>query len=189
MLCPYEEYNGSLPRCIPAGRRATETLIRRLTLDKKRYPNVFQISGLVTGVQADPDKPKYLKQVVIQNSETGAKENIDAMLVVGKVFMNHEPIMSLIVYLDCTGPTRGGMKWLPQAGFRQSQSLEDLTVSYDPQMRYASFKYKLPKDFVNKIPEEVKAAAGLFVYRGEASYSQTLMGASKLESDFSKWLL
>ncbi|KAK7469989.1 hypothetical protein VKT23_001424 [Stygiomarasmius scandens] len=167
MLCPYEEYNGSLPKCIPAGRRATETLIRRLTLDKKRYPNIFQISGLVTGVQADPAKPKYLKQVVVQNSETGAKENIDAMLII-----------------DCTGPTRGGMKWLPEAGFRQSRSLEDLTVSYDPQMRYASFKYKLPRDFVNKIPEEVKDAAGLFVYRGDASCSQTLMGASKLESDF-----
>ncbi|KAK7469990.1 hypothetical protein VKT23_001425 [Stygiomarasmius scandens] len=165
ILCPYDEYNGTLPQGAQAGRRATETLIRRLTLDNKRYPNISQIPGSAIGVEVDPAKPKYLKRVIIQNSETGLKEYLDATLVI-----------------DCTGPARAGMKHLPQAGF--GKLLEDLTASYDPQMRYATFNYKFSQEFFTKLPEETKVAPGLFVYKGDPKHSQGIVAATKLEGDY-----
>ena len=40
-----------LPDNTHASRQAQETLLRRLTLDKKRFPNIQQIAGLVVGGQ------------------------------------------------------------------------------------------------------------------------------------------
>jgi len=81
-LVPYDEFGGLLPRTIQAGRQATETLIRRLTLNSKEYPNISQISGTVTGANVDSGNPNFFKAVCIQTA-TGPEE-IDAALVIGK---------------------------------------------------------------------------------------------------------
>ncbi|KAF5358630.1 hypothetical protein D9758_007762 [Tetrapyrgos nigripes] len=170
MIAPYEEYSGNLPKTIRSGRRATETLIRRLTLDKSHYPNITQIAGSVVAVEADSVDPKYLKKVAIQRTETGLKENLDATLVI-----------------DCTGPARAGSKWLQELGFgRNPKPLEDLTNSYDPQMRYATFNFKMPSDVSKRFPEydELDKAGGPFAYRGDPSHSQVLVGAAFLERNF-----
>ena len=81
-LVPHDEFGGSLPRTAQAGRQGTETLIRRLTLNSKRYPNISQISGTVTGVGVNSANPKFLKTVRIRTA-AGLKE-IDATIVIGK---------------------------------------------------------------------------------------------------------
>jgi len=80
-LVPHNEFSGSLPRTAQAGRQGTETLIRRLTLNTKEYPNISQIPGTVTRVWADPANPEFLKTVTIE-TEAGLRE-LDAALVVG----------------------------------------------------------------------------------------------------------
>jgi len=84
-LVPHDEFGGSLPRTAQAGRQGTETLIRRLTLNSKEYPNISQISGTVTGVGVDSINPKFLNTVQIQTA-AGPKE-IDAALVIGKIYI------------------------------------------------------------------------------------------------------
>lgn len=50
ILEPLKQYNGQLPPHLFAGRRGTETLLRRLVLDKARFPNIVQIAGTVTSI-------------------------------------------------------------------------------------------------------------------------------------------
>jgi len=90
LLCPYEEYEkqkekhgGALPKSAASSRQATETLIRRLTLDKKRYPNITCIPGLVVGVERKEGVEGYLGKVVVQR-DNGVREEIDAALVIGE---------------------------------------------------------------------------------------------------------
>jgi hypothetical protein len=66
--------------------------------------------------------------------------------------------------------------------------VNDLTISYDPQMRYATFKYRLPSDISEKLPEynELSKTPGLFGYVGDAKHSQVAVGCTFLESDFGK---
>ncbi|KAF5371191.1 hypothetical protein D9758_004304 [Tetrapyrgos nigripes] len=170
LLAPYHEYGGTLPDAVRSGRRATETLIRRLTLDKTHYPNITQIAGSVIGVEVDSANPKYLKKVTIQRAETGLKEDLDAVLVV-----------------DCTGPARAGIKWLQEAGFgKNPKPFEDLTVSYDPQMRYSTFKFEMPPDVEERFPEykELSKIGGAFAYKGDARYSQVLVACTFVERNF-----
>ncbi|THU97261.1 hypothetical protein K435DRAFT_69481 [Dendrothele bispora CBS 962.96] len=167
-LVPHEEYGASFPQTIGAGRQGTETLIRRLTLNTKEYPNISQISGLITGVRIDSKNPKFLESVQIQ-TEAGLKE-IKASLVV-----------------DCTGPAQAGQEWIRSAGFAAGpKALDKLTVSYDPRVRYSSFRFQMPPEVSNKVPEydEENATGGLFIYKGDPSVSQTYCGAMKIEADF-----
>lgn len=50
ILEPLKQYDGKLPPHLFAGRRGTETLLRRLILDKERFPNIIQIAGTVTSI-------------------------------------------------------------------------------------------------------------------------------------------
>ncbi|KAK7453513.1 hypothetical protein VKT23_011792 [Stygiomarasmius scandens] len=167
-LVPHNEFSGSLPRTAQAGRQGTETLIRRLTLNKKEYPNISQIPGTVTGVRADPANPKFLKAVTIE-TETGLRE-LEAALVV-----------------DCTGPARAGQEWIRHAGFVEEPGILDkLTVSYDPRIRYSSFKVHIPEDLAAKLPEygDENATGGLFLYKSDPNVGQTYIGAMKVDGDF-----
>ncbi|KAK7450995.1 hypothetical protein VKT23_012672 [Stygiomarasmius scandens] len=169
ILCPHHEYGGSVPSTILAGRRATETLIRRLTLDRKMYPNIEQIVGTVTAVTVDPGNPRYLDKVRIRTD--GGLRELDAALVI-----------------DCTGPTRAGEKWLRHAGFGGGKVPlnEKLTASYDPQMHYVTFGLTIPPSIATKLPEyeEKKNAPGIFAYKGDASKTSAVCVAAKGESDF-----
>ncbi|THU91062.1 hypothetical protein K435DRAFT_841195 [Dendrothele bispora CBS 962.96] len=167
-LVPHEEFGVSFPRTIGTGRQGTETLIRRLTLNTKEYPNILQISGMVTGVRVDPKNPKFLESVQIQ-TEAGLKE-IEVALVI-----------------DCTGPARAGQEWIRSAGFTAgSEALDKLTVSYDPRVRYSSFRFQMPPEVSNKVPEfdEEQATGGFFSYKGDPSITQTACAAAKIEADF-----
>ncbi|THU97258.1 hypothetical protein K435DRAFT_857772 [Dendrothele bispora CBS 962.96] len=167
-LVPHDEFGASFPRTIRAGRQGTETLIRRLTLNTKEYPNISQIPGIVIGVQVDSKNPKFLESVQVQ-TEAGLKE-IKASLVI-----------------DCTGPARAGQEWIRSAGFTVTpKALDKLTVSYDPRVRYSSFIFRMPPEVSDKVPEygNELATGGLFVYKGDPSITQTYCGVMKLESDF-----
>ncbi|THV03384.1 hypothetical protein K435DRAFT_852044 [Dendrothele bispora CBS 962.96] len=167
-LVPHEEFGASFPQTIGAGRQGTETLIRRLTLNTKEYPNISQVTGSVTGVRVDSKNPKFLESVQIQ-TEAGLKE-IKASLVI-----------------DCTGPARAGGEWIRSAGFTAGpKALDKLTVSYDPRVRYSSFRFQMPPEVSNKVPEfdEEQATGGLFIYKGDPSITQTYCGAMKIEADF-----
>jgi hypothetical protein len=90
---------------------------------------------------------------------------------------------------DCTGPARAGIKWLQGVGLgMKPKPVSDMTISYDPQMRYATFKYKLPSDISEKLPEynELSKTAGLFAYKGDAKHSQVIVACQLLENDFGK---
>ncbi|THU91057.1 hypothetical protein K435DRAFT_863771 [Dendrothele bispora CBS 962.96] len=167
-LVPHEEFGASFPRTIGAGRQGTETLIRRLTLSTKEYPNISQISGLVTGVRVNSRNPKFLESVQIQ-TEAGLAE-IKASLVI-----------------DCTGPARAGREWIRSAGFTVGpKALDKLTVSYDPRVRYSTFRFQMPPAVSDKVPEYEKetATGGLFAYKGDPSITQIYCGAMKIEADF-----
>ncbi|THU97455.1 hypothetical protein K435DRAFT_778036 [Dendrothele bispora CBS 962.96] len=187
VLCPHHEYStGSVPSTILAGRRATETLIRRLTLDQQTYPNIQQISGTVTGVKrtttnSDDGTDRYLDKVTIR-TESGDSRSITE-------------IISVLV-VDCTGPTRAGEKWLRHAGFlaNGSNNIENSslkssklkTATYDPQMHYMTFGLSIPPSIAATIPEyvEKKDAPGIFAYKGDASKTNTVCVAAKGEGDF-----
>ncbi|KAF5358627.1 hypothetical protein D9758_007741 [Tetrapyrgos nigripes] len=167
-LVPHKELGPSFPLTARAGRQGTETLIRRLTLDKNEYPNIEQIAGTVIGVDADPKNSRYLKTVHVQ-TEAGV-EDIDAILVI-----------------DCTGPAKAGPGWIQRAGFGGgSKPLDKLTVSYDARMRYASFRFRLPAEMLSKLPEYEKerSTGGLFIYIADANLAQTYCGAMDAEGEF-----
>ncbi|KAK7453512.1 hypothetical protein VKT23_011791 [Stygiomarasmius scandens] len=169
-LVPYDEFGGLLPRTIQAGRQATETLIRRLTLNSKEYPNISQISGTVTGTNVDPGNPNFLKTVCIQTA-TGPEE-IDAALVI-----------------DCTGPAKAGQEWIRNAGFGgEPKALDKLTVTYDPRVRYSSFIFRITADLAARVPEYEKehSTGALFMFKGDPNVSPTICAAMKIEEDFGK---
>jgi len=67
--------------------------------------------------------------------------------------------------------------------------LDDLTVSYDPQMRYASFKFNIPPQLAldRGVPEFINATkeVGMFTYRGGKD-CPVIVAGSKLEGDRGK---
>ncbi|KAF5344483.1 hypothetical protein D9758_014135 [Tetrapyrgos nigripes] len=158
-IAPHDEFGGSFPLTAMAGRQATETLVRRLTLNKKMYPNIEQIAGIVTGVDADEKDPRYLKTVRVRTNE-GEDRELDAALVI---------------------------EWIKGAGYGSGPNpLDELTLSYDPRMRYASFKLRLPKDLISKLPEyERESSTGaLFLYKADPSVARTYCGAMDAEGEF-----
>ncbi|KAF9021118.1 hypothetical protein BDZ89DRAFT_1138208 [Hymenopellis radicata] len=128
---PYAQYLGNLPKTFYASRKALETLIRRLALNPKSFPNIQQMVGTVVGVTTDPAKPGYLRQVSVRTQD--GIFDIDAALVV-----------------DCTGPTQAGLKWLQRAGF--GASLDSLTVSFDAKMHYSSCRMVVSPSLAKRLP-------------------------------------
>jgi len=68
--------------------------------------------------------------------------------------------------------------------------LDKLTVTYDPRVRYSSFRFHITEELAAKVPEYEKenATGGLFIYKGDPSVSPTYCGAMKVEGDFGKLL-
>ena len=80
---PKNEYNGDLPTIICAGRPGLETLIRRLVIGRKRYPNIEMAQGTVTGYDVDPEKPRYLSKVLFRRASDNKIISIPATMVIG----------------------------------------------------------------------------------------------------------
>uniref|UniRef100_D8QGF9 Uncharacterized protein n=1 Tax=Schizophyllum commune (strain H4-8 / FGSC 9210) TaxID=578458 RepID=D8QGF9_SCHCM len=118
-----------LPNNTHASRQAQETLIRRLTLDKKRFPNIQQISGLVVGLQ----RHAYGVQGHSSVQTVAVRIGNDVVNVPGALFV------------DCTGSSHG-LKWLARAGYGQvlpprALPLRDIIVTYDPKARFSALTF------------------------------------------------
>lgn len=77
---PYNQYNGTLPDTMTAGRPGLETLMRRMVLGD-RYRNIQQVIGTVTGVSRDASNSRRLDHVMIRTA--GGTQEIKAAIVVG----------------------------------------------------------------------------------------------------------
>ncbi len=64
---PYNQYNGTLPDTMTAGRPGLETLMRRMVLGD-RYRNIQQVIGTVTGVSRDASNSRRLDHVMIRTA-------------------------------------------------------------------------------------------------------------------------
>ena len=73
--------DNALPQTVHASRHGLETLLRRLLIGTKQYPNVEQVVGTVTGVINSGGDPTMLKGVSIRTHD--GEKTIAAALVVG----------------------------------------------------------------------------------------------------------
>jgi hypothetical protein len=64
-----------------ATRHGIETLLRRLVIGTKQYPNIQQIVGTVTGVIPSESDPSTLQGVLVRTSN--GEITLPASLVVG----------------------------------------------------------------------------------------------------------
>ncbi|KAL1720184.1 hypothetical protein EV715DRAFT_197336 [Schizophyllum commune] len=122
----------NLPDNTHASRQAQETLLRRLTLDKKRFPNIQQIAGLVVGVQ---------RHAYGRSSVEGVSDVQSVSVRVGKDIVS----VPGALFVDCTGSSHG-LKWLARAGYgqalpRRTLPLNELTVTYDPKARFSALTF------------------------------------------------
>ena len=76
-----EKDYSALPKTFYATRHGLETLLRRLLLGNKQYPNVEQVVGTVTGVIASESDPNTLKGVSVRTDD--GEKTIAAVLVIG----------------------------------------------------------------------------------------------------------
>ncbi|KAM6501577.1 hypothetical protein JOM56_001554 [Amanita muscaria] len=140
---PLEEYKGSLPPILCAGRPGLETLLRRLVVGRKQYPNIQLIQGTVTGCEIDSENPKYLSKVVFRRASDNQTIAIPATMII-----------------DCTGPARAGMKMLRRLGYGMATtnqpSLDELTVHYNQNVHYSSFDVPATDDLIQRLPLEAR---------------------------------
>ncbi|KIY70453.1 hypothetical protein CYLTODRAFT_442013 [Cylindrobasidium torrendii FP15055 ss-10] len=131
---PKTHFGGSLPNTMYASRRGLETALRRRVLDPKAYPNIVQIAGSVTGFIVDPRFPDKVAGVkyASRDPESGTP--------------TREILAELVV--DCTGPAKGGLSWLPHAGFLEPVKMD----TYDAKMRYTTFTFHVTPELAARLP-------------------------------------
>ncbi|KAJ7592219.1 hypothetical protein C8J56DRAFT_1003295 [Mycena floridula] len=137
-LVPYELFGGSLPKTMWAARRATETLIRGITLCRPEFPNIVQIVGNCVGVKPDSFDPNYLTSVIVREGDT--TREIEASLVI-----------------DCTGPSQAGIKWMMRAGYGErpnskEPSIDRLTSMFSGENHYVNFIFDVPPSLGAGVP-------------------------------------
>ncbi|PFH48973.1 hypothetical protein AMATHDRAFT_64243 [Amanita thiersii Skay4041] len=138
---PTDEYMNGLPKTVVASRPGFETLLRRLVIGKKQYPNIEQIPGSVIDIETNVNDPQYLAKVVVRQEEETL--TIPATLVV-----------------DCTGYFSAGLKILKKCGFGSSEedekSLDELRVTYDQIMHYSTIQFPVTDELYQRFPEEAR---------------------------------
>ncbi|KAJ7066144.1 hypothetical protein C8F01DRAFT_694753 [Mycena amicta] len=155
---PFASYKNGLPRSLMSSRPGIETLLRRLILDKKAYPNIEYLTGTVTDVLPDPAHPSRLSKIVVR-TDAGVQE-IPAALVA-----------------DCTGTTRAGLKWLGRHSYGNPSAdspsgklpLDEIKVSFDQKLRYSSIIFNLSQEFHDSLPlpEELKPVRSILDFLEE----------------------
>ncbi|KAF5352102.1 hypothetical protein D9757_013763 [Collybiopsis confluens] len=138
---PLKSYSGQLPRTLQSGRRALETLLRRLVLSQERYPRIEQIAGTIIGITPSPNDRSFIRSVRIRHADRQITE-LDAAMVV-----------------DCTGATRAGAKCLSQAGYGAAEtssfcklSLGDAKITMDQKLHYTTLTCNISPDTWAKLP-------------------------------------
>ncbi|GAV99173.1 hypothetical protein LENED_000612 [Lentinula edodes] len=140
---PVDSYGGNLPKTIYSGRAGLETLLRRLVLGRGSYPNITQIAGTVVGVLPHSEgDASHVSGVKIRRPDLTIEE-LDASLVV-----------------DCTGPTRAGIKWLSQSGYGTTNAntdsskvaLQNAKISFDQKLQYSTLTCKVTPETLAKLP-------------------------------------
>ena len=103
--------NGQVPHTFYLMRVLFEPLLRKLL--RGRYPSIKYLGGTVTGIVLDTDRRNVTG--VEYTNENGERSNLGCAL-----------------FVDCTGATRMGVKWLQRAGLQPPK-----VITYNPQVRYA----------------------------------------------------
>ena len=80
-LVPYKYFGGNLPKTPYWGRPGVETLLRRLILGQKKYPNIYTLTGTVTAIHADPTDPQRISKVTVRTGN--GTRGIEAAMVAG----------------------------------------------------------------------------------------------------------
>ncbi|KAJ7573670.1 hypothetical protein C8J56DRAFT_981857 [Mycena floridula] len=170
---PYNKYlkmNKPFPKTIFASRGALETLIRRLVLAKDRFPRIRQIIGTVAGVGANK---KRLDKVLVRAGE--ATIGLEADFVI-----------------DCTGPSRGGLKWIQRQGFGTVDSsssrlaLNQLQLQYNPHIRYHTFYFRVTPEVAKRLPIPggfEKCPGTIFNCVPDARYESKVVYCQKVDGD------
>ncbi|KAF8811473.1 hypothetical protein BYT27DRAFT_7089460 [Phlegmacium glaucopus] len=136
---PYKFFKGKLPETPHWSRAGVESLLRRLVLGQRMYPNIETMIGTVTAVHADPTDLSQIQTVSVRTAD--GIQNVEATIVA-----------------DCTGSTVG-MKWLERAGYgyttyypKGTYPLDQLRINFDHRMHYSTLRYRVPVSVSNKLP-------------------------------------
>jgi len=105
--------SGQIPKHFALSRHSFEPLLRRLVLE--RYPNVRIVTGLVTGISLDSKKRRIQ---AVTYTITGATTN-----------------QPCAFFIDCTGRSHTGTKWLSQTGLPVPK-----VITYKSNLRYTTSK-------------------------------------------------
>lgn len=54
--------------------------------------------------------------------------------------------------IDCTGVSQIGLKWIKRLQPQSGISLDDYRITYDPRMRYMTFRYPTTPDMRARLP-------------------------------------
>ncbi|KAJ6454306.1 hypothetical protein C8R47DRAFT_1167414 [Mycena vitilis] len=137
---PFASWRSQLPRTMYVSRSGFETLLRRLVLDRERYPHVELMTGTVSDVVPDAKDPSRLGGVLVR-TDSGVQE-LPAALVA-----------------DCTGPARAGIKWLGRHGYgtagrypKGKLPLDQLKISFDQKLRYSSMMFRVNQVWLDRLP-------------------------------------
>ncbi|TRM63545.1 hypothetical protein BD626DRAFT_402159 [Schizophyllum amplum] len=140
-----------LPDVHFTSRQGQETIMRRLTMDRTKYPNIEQITGLVVSMHGDPDDPKRIQKVSVRTSEG----TID---IHGALF------------LDCTG-TAQGPKWLQRAGYADPKKMapgdkkfDEVKTEYNPHVRYSTLEFNLSEGNLKRFEALIPPSDSKSVY-------------------------
>ncbi|KAL1678036.1 hypothetical protein EV122DRAFT_278668 [Schizophyllum commune] len=146
-------------KCIPeelpdvhfTSRQGQETIMRRLTMDKSKYPNIEQITGLVVSLHADPIDRQRVQKISVRT-------------VAGTVDIEGA------LFLDCTG-TAQGPKWLQRAGYANpanfgpdDKKFEDIKSEYNPHVRYSTLEFNLSEANRKRFHELIPKSDSKSVY-------------------------
>ena len=103
--------SGQTPKHFSLSRHSFEPLLRKLVLE--RYPNIQIVPGLVTSISLDSKKRRIQ---TVTYTIAGATKN-----------------QPCAFFIDCTGSTHAGTKWLSQAGLPTPK-----VISYKSNLRYTT---------------------------------------------------
>lgn len=146
---------------IYASRDLFERILRREVI---RHERIRQITGTATGVRASPNDLCKLEGVTFRLLD-GAEMFLPASLVVGTLIARSLKMKSLntpisIPFVDCTGPTQAGHKWLkrlfenadakPQIA--KSIPFEDLKIEYSTGIVAHKWRVPIPPEMRGRLP-------------------------------------
>ncbi|KAF8219398.1 hypothetical protein L208DRAFT_1418297, partial [Tricholoma matsutake] len=137
-----EKSRDSLSNTLFATRHGFETLLRRLVIGNKEYPNIEQIVGTVTGIIPSQNDPTRLRGVSIRTNKG-------------------DEVLSASLVIDCSGMVAAGLKWLQNSGFGMTnvhsksddvQPLQRFKITYNPNIRYVTFQFTITPALAERLP-------------------------------------